>query len=123
MPHLAAFILFLFHFMCNSYHRLHPSSIWWDSNPLALGREPSVLTTKPGKAFIESENEYKPPYKRLVTKKETSHQKTFKPKNIQIKLRKKFSICVVHFVVKRKNKELPTNYPLKLFFCSLLKKY
>ncbi len=49
VPHLATFIFVNFHwFVCNSQHRLHPSSIRCrGSNSRPLDHESSALTTRP----------------------------------------------------------------------------
>ncbi len=48
VPHSATFILVIFVCLCNSQHRLHPSSIRCrGSNPRSIDNEPSAFTTRP----------------------------------------------------------------------------
>ncbi len=42
------YLYFLFHWICNILHRLHPSSIRQVSNPQPLGLGYTVLTIRPG---------------------------------------------------------------------------
>ncbi len=47
-PPLFCYFRYVHVCLCNTYHRLHPSSILcWGSKPWPLDREPSALTTKP----------------------------------------------------------------------------